>query len=144
MNNIQSLSKDLSKLYEEIRAGAIDLKMAGELNNTAGKILKAHQVQLAYHALRGEAPDIPFLAAPTMKTGEITHGVPIPVNEGSAGNDGPKAMTVPEFIARFKVGRTVAYAEIGSGRLQTYKVGRRRYISERAANEWQTKSESAS
>lgn len=65
MKNIARLSQDLSKLYEEIRAGSIDLKMASELNNTAGKILKAHQVQLTYHALRGEAPEIPFLAAPT-------------------------------------------------------------------------------
>ena len=64
MKNIETLSRDLSRLYEEIRSGSIDLKMAGELNNTAGKILKAHQVQLAYHALRGEAPVIPFLAAP--------------------------------------------------------------------------------
>ena len=63
MNNIAALSQDLSKLYEEIRSGGIDLKMASELNNTAGKILKAHQVQLAYYALRGEAPEIPYLAA---------------------------------------------------------------------------------
>ena len=63
MKNITDLSQDLSRLYEEIRAGSIELKVAGELNNTAGKILKAHRVQLAYHALRDEKPNIQFLSA---------------------------------------------------------------------------------
>lgn len=45
--------------------------------------------------------------------------------------------TVPQFIDAFKVGRTTTYQEIASGRLVTYKVGRRRYISARAATEWQ-------
>ena len=52
-----------------------------------------------------------------------------------------QAFTIPEFIGRFKVGRTSAYEEIGSGRLATYKVGRRRYISAHAAAEWQRKLE---
>lgn len=52
-----------------------------------------------------------------------------------------KTFTVPEFISHFKVGRTSAYEEIGSGRLATYKVGRRRYISAHAAAEWQRKLE---
>jgi len=34
------------------------------MNNTAGKIVSIQKVQIAYHALRGEAPIIPFLAAP--------------------------------------------------------------------------------
>lgn len=52
-----------------------------------------------------------------------------------------EALTVPEFIFRFKVGRTTVYEEIGSGRLSTYKVGRRRYISLKAAEEWQSRAE---
>ncbi|MDO8778500.1 MAG: hypothetical protein Q7K57_59250 [Burkholderiaceae bacterium] len=44
--------------------------------------------------------------------------------------------TINQFIATFKVGRTATYQEIGSGRITTYKVGRRRYISARAAAEW--------
>lgn len=51
------------------------------------------------------------------------------------------AFSIPEFLAHFKVGRTTAYQEIGSGRLPTYKVGRRRYISARAAAEWQKRLE---
>lgn len=52
-----------------------------------------------------------------------------------------QAFTIPEFIGYFKVGRTSAYEEIGSGRLATYKVGRRRYISAHAAADWQRKLE---
>lgn len=52
-----------------------------------------------------------------------------------------QAFTIPEFICHFKIGRTSAYEEIASGRLATYKVGRRRYISAHAAAEWQRKLE---
>ena len=51
------------------------------------------------------------------------------------------AFTVEQFMAAFKVGRTSAYEEISAGRLKTYKVGRRRYISTRAAAEWQSRLE---
>ena len=54
-----------------------------------------------------------------------------------------QAFTIPEFIGHFKVGRTTTYEEIASGRLATYKVGRRRYISAHAAAEWQRKLEAA-
>ena len=63
MKNISELATDLTELYTELRSGAVDIKQATELNNTAGKIISAHKVQLAYHALRNEAPTIPFLAA---------------------------------------------------------------------------------
>ena len=52
-----------------------------------------------------------------------------------------QAFTIPGFIGAYNVGRTKAYEEIGSGRLATYKVGRRRYISAHAAEEWQKKLE---
>jgi Helix-turn-helix domain len=51
------------------------------------------------------------------------------------------AYTVEGFISATKVGRTKAYEEIASGRLATYKVGRRRYISVRAIAEWQKRLE---
>lgn len=54
------------------------------------------------------------------------------------------AFTIPEFIGHFKVGRTSTYEEIASGRLSTYKVGRRRYISAHAAAAWQQKLEAES
>jgi hypothetical protein len=52
-----------------------------------------------------------------------------------------QAFTIEQFIGAFKVGRTKAYEEIASGRLSTYKVGRRRYISAHAAAEWQRRME---
>lgn len=67
MKNIVELTGDLGKLYSELRAGAVDIKLATELNNTAGKIISAHKVQLAYHALRDEAPEIPFLSAGSVR-----------------------------------------------------------------------------
>ena len=48
-----------------------------------------------------------------------------------------KAFTVKEFEQTHKIGHTKACEEIKSGRLASYKVGRRRYISDRAAEEWQ-------
>lgn len=48
----------------------------------------------------------------------------------------PKSFTIPEWCARRRVGRTRAFEEIASGRLRTYKVGRRRYVSEEADLQW--------
>lgn len=65
MKSITELSEKLAGLYEGLASGTIDMKLATELNNTAGKLISAHKVQLAYHALRGESPVIPFLAGNT-------------------------------------------------------------------------------
>lgn len=55
-----------------------------------------------------------------------------------------KAFTIDEFTDTYKVGRTIAYEEIASGRLKTYKLGRRRYISANAAADWQRRLEAES
>jgi hypothetical protein len=52
-----------------------------------------------------------------------------------------KAYTVNQFMDTHKLGRTRTYEEIDSGRLVTYKVGRRRFISDRAAEDWQRRGE---
>ncbi len=65
IKNIADLQQDLLFMYEQLRTGEIEPKEAIEANNTAGKIIGVAKVQLAYHALRGEAPSIPFLAAPS-------------------------------------------------------------------------------
>lgn len=49
--------------------------------------------------------------------------------------------TINQFIDTFNVGRTTTYKEIDTGRLKTYKVGRRRFISVRAAEDWQRRLE---
>ena len=61
MNNIAELTKHLSKLYEDLRAGKIEVKVASEMNNTAGKLISAQKIQLEYSELRKESPDIDFL-----------------------------------------------------------------------------------
>lgn len=47
------------------------------------------------------------------------------------------AFTVVQFSKAYEVGRTTIYEEIAAGRLFTYKVGRRRFISANAAVAWQ-------
>lgn len=52
--------------------------------------------------------------------------------------------TVKEFEQKFKLGHTKTYEEIDSGRLATYRVGRRRYVSAHAAADWQRRLEAES
>ena len=37
----------MSELYDALKAGEIDIKIAGELANISGKFLKAEQLELA-------------------------------------------------------------------------------------------------
>jgi hypothetical protein len=61
MKNIKDLVSGLTALFDEIKTGVVDVKVAGEMNNTAGKIINAQKVQLEYAALKKVAPSIPFL-----------------------------------------------------------------------------------
>jgi hypothetical protein len=47
MKSLNDIKQDMSILYDELRAGSIDLKTAAELANVAGKFLKAEQLDLA-------------------------------------------------------------------------------------------------
>jgi excisionase family DNA binding protein len=47
-----------------------------------------------------------------------------------------RAMTVPDFCQRYRIGRTKTYAEINAGRLRARKAGRRTIIAEEDAEEW--------
>jgi hypothetical protein len=47
MKNLQDIKRDMSELYEQLKAGQVDLKTAGELANISGKFLKAEQLELA-------------------------------------------------------------------------------------------------
>jgi hypothetical protein len=47
MKTLTDVKKDMSELYEQLKAGQIDLKIAGELANISGKFLKAEQLELA-------------------------------------------------------------------------------------------------
>ena len=55
------LRDQLLDLFTDIGDGAVDLKVAKEKSNAAGKIIKSVSVQLEYAIARTETPDIPFL-----------------------------------------------------------------------------------
>lgn len=61
MTTITDIRNDLIRVFNGLRDGTIDAHEAFEINNTAGKIISSAKVQLAYHALRGERPNIEFL-----------------------------------------------------------------------------------
>ena len=61
MKHISELTKELTALYEGLKVGTLDVKVATEMNNTAGKIINAQRVQLEYADLRKEQPDIDFM-----------------------------------------------------------------------------------
>lgn len=65
MTTITDIRDQLIEIFNELRAGTIELKDAAEINNTAGKIISTAKTQIAYSALRGEAPYIPFLDTTT-------------------------------------------------------------------------------
>ena len=47
MKTLSDIKQDMSDLYDQVRAGQVDLKTAGELANISGKFLKAEQLELA-------------------------------------------------------------------------------------------------
>lgn len=69
---ITDIRDQLIEVFDGLRSGDMDTKEAVEINNTAGKIINTAKVQLAYSALRGEAPYIPFLDTRKSKTKKLT------------------------------------------------------------------------
>lgn len=61
MKNITEMRQGLTVLFDELKSGVVDVKVAAEMNNTAGKIINSVKVQLEYSAQRKESPSIPFL-----------------------------------------------------------------------------------
>ena len=47
MKTLSDIKQDMSVLYDQVRAGQVDIKTAGELANISGKFLKAEQLELA-------------------------------------------------------------------------------------------------
>jgi len=65
MTTITDVRDQLIEVFNGLRDGSVEIKDAVEINNTAGKIINSAKVQIAYSALRGEAPNIPFLQTAT-------------------------------------------------------------------------------
>jgi len=61
MTTIKELRKQIIETTEGLKSGTIDLKIAAELNNSAGKIINTVRTQLEYAKLRKEKPEIMFL-----------------------------------------------------------------------------------
>lgn len=74
MTTITDIRDNLIEVFNGLRDGSIDIKDAVEINNTAGKIINSAKVQIAYSALRGEAPNIPFLQTAVLKPKKLTKG----------------------------------------------------------------------
>lgn len=71
MTTICDIREQLIDVFNGLRDGSVEIKDAVEINNTAGKIINTAKVQIAYSALRGEAPNIPFLATAVTSTKAI-------------------------------------------------------------------------
>ncbi len=56
MKSLDDVKLDMSALYEEVRAGTTDLKLASELANITGKYLKAVQLDLAQQVFLSNKP----------------------------------------------------------------------------------------
>lgn len=73
MTTITEIRDNLIEVFNGLRDGTVDIKDAVEINNTAGKIINSAKVQIAYSALRGDTPYIPFLdTAVAAKPKELT------------------------------------------------------------------------
>lgn len=61
MNNIKTLRNDLMQVFADLRSGEIEVKVAAEMNNTAGKVINTIRAELEYAELRKAPPCIEFL-----------------------------------------------------------------------------------
>ncbi len=49
MKTITDLRNDLLDVYTQTKEGKIDIKLAAELSNNAGKVIKTAAIELAYN-----------------------------------------------------------------------------------------------
>lgn len=61
MKNSTELRTELVKVFDGLKNGTISPAIAGELNNSVGKIINSVKLDLEYAALRKEKPEIDFL-----------------------------------------------------------------------------------
>lgn len=47
MKTLDDIKADMSDLYEQVKDGTTDMRLAAELANISGKFMKAYQLQLA-------------------------------------------------------------------------------------------------
>ena len=61
MQNITELRKSLTDNYTKLKAGKMNIGLAKELANTAGKIINSCKAQLDYQSMIGTKNRIEFL-----------------------------------------------------------------------------------
>jgi len=61
LENIKDLRKSLLDVFDGLKSGKTSPKEAAGMNNTSGKIMTTVKVQLEYHKLRKDKPQIDFL-----------------------------------------------------------------------------------
>ena len=61
MKTMRELRDQVIETAQGLKDGSLDLKVAAELNNCAGKIINTVRTQLEYSKLRKEEPQIEFL-----------------------------------------------------------------------------------
>lgn len=59
MKSLDDIKREMSDLYDGLKNGTVELKVASELANIAGKYLKAEQLELAREIFQGDRPAIP-------------------------------------------------------------------------------------
>lgn len=67
MKNIEDLRAKLWSVIERIEKEPRFVAQAVEINNAAGKLINSAKVQMEYHHLRKEKPEIGFLEQETAK-----------------------------------------------------------------------------
>lgn len=61
MKNVTDLTAHLSKVFKGLEDGTLDVKVAAEMNNTAGKIVNAQRLLLEVATLNKTTITNPFL-----------------------------------------------------------------------------------
>ncbi len=61
MKNVTELREELSKVFMSLREGDVEVKVASEMNNSAGKIINTLKVELEYNQACKNNKKIKFL-----------------------------------------------------------------------------------
>jgi hypothetical protein len=64
MKNVNELREKLSNVFDDLRAGKIDVKTADSLANLGGKMISSAVAQIKLQALTGDKNTIDFLREP--------------------------------------------------------------------------------
>jgi len=63
MKTAEDLRDELANVFKGLQEGTVESKVAAELANIAGKMMRSAQVELEYYVVRKEKPNIAFLTS---------------------------------------------------------------------------------